>query len=134
MELGDIYQRFPRATDCSTYLERIYWQGEPRCPYCAARYSSAETIARRHHCHACHTGFSVTVGTVFHRSHLPLQKWFLAIVLLGNDRNMSVRRLARLLRVSKTTSARVIDRIDRARTHEDERQVLSRILGDLTRR
>jgi len=47
---------------------------------------------RRYHCNNCNTSFSVTVGTIFHRTHLPIQKWFLAIaIILNAKKGLSAR-------------------------------------------
>ncbi len=49
--------------------------------------------------------FSVTVDTIFHHTHLPLQKWFLAISLVLNaKKGISARQLARDLEVNKNTA------------------------------
>ena len=59
----------------------------------------------RHHCNSCNTTFSVTVGTIFHHTHLDLQKWFLAISLVLNaKKGTSARQLARDIEVNKNTS------------------------------
>lgn len=59
----------------------------------------------RHHCNGCRKSFSVTVGTIFHDTRLPLQKWFLAISLILNaKKGISARQLARDLEVNKNTA------------------------------
>ena len=59
----------------------------------------------RHHCNSCNTTFSVTVDTIFHHTHLDLQKWFLAISLVLNaKKGMSARQLARDIQVNKNTA------------------------------
>jgi hypothetical protein len=59
----------------------------------------------RHHCNGCNTTFSVTVETIFHHTHLPLQKWFLALSLVLNaKKGISSRQLARDLEVNKNTA------------------------------
>ncbi len=82
MEIDQIYQKFPTDHECILYLEEVRWKGKPICPYCGSIRSTSIHKEWRYHCNKCHTSFSVTTGTVFHRTHLPLQKWFLAISLL----------------------------------------------------
>jgi len=55
-------------------------------------------------------------------------------VLLREDRNISVRRLAKTLRVNKNTSARMIAQIDSATAKASERALLQQIVQDVTRR
>ena len=62
-------------------------------------------VEMRHHCNNCKTSFSVTVGTIFHHTHLPLQKWFLALSLILNaKKGISSRQLARDIEVTKDTA------------------------------
>ena len=69
----------------------------------------------RHHCNNCKTSFSATVGTVFHHTHVPLQKWFLAIFLALNvEKRRSARQLARDLQVNKNTAWRITTKIREA--------------------
>ena len=59
----------------------------------------------RHHCNNCNTTFSVTVGTIFQKTKVDLQKWFLAITLVSDgEKTLSARALAREVRVNKNTA------------------------------
>jgi transposase-like protein len=103
MNIVQIYQKFPTDEDCICRLEDVRWKGKPTCPYCASDRVSANE--HRHHCNNCNTSFSVTVNTIFHHTHLPLQKWFLAISLILNaKKGLSARQLARDLEVNKNTA------------------------------
>ena len=80
MNIIQIFERFPTQNDCIAYLEAARWPEEVSCPYCGSVHTARGTDKHRphrHHCYDCKTSFSVTVGTIFHRTHLPLQKWFL---------------------------------------------------------
>ena len=56
----------------------------------------------RHYCHNCLTSYRVTVGTIFHDTRLPLQKWFLAISLIMNaKKGIASRQLAKDIQVTK---------------------------------
>jgi hypothetical protein len=69
----------------------------------------------RHHCNACNTSFSVTVGTIFHDTKLDVQKWFLAIsLILDAKKGISARQLGRHLEVNKNTAWYMGMRIRRA--------------------
>src|SRR5215203_6873309 len=102
----------PTDNDCLAFLESIRWNGQPTCPYCASGRISTIPKERRHRCNNCNTAFSATVGTIFHRTHLPLQKWFVAISLVLDAREpISARQLARRVDVNKNTARHLNRRI-----------------------
>jgi transposase-like protein len=83
---------------------------------------------RRHRCNNCNTAFSVTVGTIFHRTHLPLRKWFTAISLILDAREpISARCLAKRLGVNKNTAWRLDMRIRVAMLEPSQRDLLLEI-------
>jgi transposase-like protein len=100
-----IYKKFPTEADCIRHLENVRWRGTPVCPYCKSDRTTPMPAESRHHCNSCNTTFSVTVDTIFHHTHLDLQKWFLAISLLLNaKKGLSARQLARDIEVNKNTA------------------------------
>lgn len=115
MNIIQIYQRFPTEKDCILHLESVRWKNKPTCPYCKSVNSTPLAAEDRHHCNNCNTSYSVTVGTIFHHTHLPLQKWFLAITLVLNaKKGISSRQLARDLEVNKNTAWSMQMRIRKA--------------------
>ena len=75
MNIVEIFEQFPTQESCIKHLESARWgDGKAACPYCASRHTTPNQ--HRHYCYTCKTSFSVTVGTIFHHTHLPLQKWF----------------------------------------------------------
>jgi len=105
MNIVAIYKKFPTEIDCINHIERVRWHGVPVCPYCKSARTTPIKSEKRHHCNSCNTTFSVTVDTIFHHTHLPLQKWFLAISLVLNaKKGISARQLARDLEVNKNTA------------------------------
>lgn len=107
--------------DCLALLEEIRWGGVPRCPYCESTNSTAIKNKPRYHCYACFTSYSVTVGTLFHKTYVDLQKWFLAIhLVLNSPGGISVRQLAKEISVNKNTAASMIIRIRKANIEESE--------------
>jgi hypothetical protein len=84
---------------------------------------------QRYHCNACKTTFSATVNTIFHHTHLPLQKWFLAISLILNaKKGISARQLARDIQVNRNTAWYLGMRIRRAMMDSAERDLLTGIV------
>lgn len=107
--------------DCLVYLEKIRWNGNPICPYCESSNSTAILKERRYHCNTCFNSYSVTVGTLFHKTHVDLQKWFLAIPLVLNAPIcISTRKLAKMIGVNKNTACYIISRIRKAVQEEPE--------------
>jgi transposase-like protein len=119
-----IYKRFPSESDCIAYIEHVRWHGKTVCPYCKSTNVTPATSERRHHCSVCNTSFRATVNTVFHHTHLPLQKWFLAISLILNakkdEKDVSKRRLGRFLEVNKNSAWFIGMRIRSAMVEEGE--------------
>lgn len=123
MNIIQIYQKFPTQEDCIAFLEHKRWDGKPRCPYCHSTHTGRN--GKRHYCYNCKTSFSVTVGTIFHQTHLPLQKWFLAISLMLNARKgLSALQLSRDLEVNKNTAWRITMQIRKAMSQKIQRDLL----------
>lgn len=87
------------------HLEAIRWPNGPTCPHCGN--TDATTIKRlegKSHrkglfqCNACREHFTVTVGGVMERSHIPLHKWVLAFHLMAaSKKGISAHQLWRML-------------------------------------
>ena len=111
MDLVKVMEMFPTQEDCIDYLERLRWVGVPECPQCESTHVKRRNEAAigrigRWNCHACKTTFKVTHGNpLFHGTMIPLQKWFLAISLMGNaKKSLSSHQLARDLGVTQKTA------------------------------
>ena len=99
MNLLHIFQRFPDQEACIEHLERVRWGDAPSCPHCesprVARKADAGRVGRWN-CHACRSSFSALSGTIFDKTKIPLQKWFMAIGLTVNaKKSLSSHQLAR---------------------------------------
>jgi len=91
--------------DCRRYLEDLRWPDGIRCPRCDCRSISAIRARPRFYCRDCRLFFSLTSGTAFHNSHLPIRKWFLAIkLLLDSDRGFPANELHSVLGGSYKTA------------------------------
>jgi transposase-like protein len=101
---------FTEENAAREYLERVLWPDGPRCPRCGSfdRITKCEGETYRaglHNCGSCRRQFSVTVGTVYERSHVPLHKWLLATRLLSSSKKgMSAHQLHRTLGVTYKTA------------------------------
>jgi len=122
MNIMQVFKQFPTQESCVTHLEKVRWNGKPKCVYCSSNTISKHVQKNqqdRWQCSRCQKSFSVTVGTIFHRTHLPLQKWFLAISLMLNARKgISSRQLARDLELPVKTAWSLGHRIRKAMTQD----------------
>ena len=91
---------------CRTFLEQLRWPEGVRCPRCDASEGISRIESRgQFECSACGYQFSVRVGTIFHASHLPLWKWFIAAYVIGGSREeISANQLKRMLGISYKTA------------------------------
>jgi transposase-like protein len=68
---------------CRLYLQSLRWPGGVECPRCDESDRLLWLGSReKWHCYSCRYQFSVTAGTLFHSSHLPLWKWFVSVQLM----------------------------------------------------
>jgi transposase-like protein len=128
MNLIEIFELYPDQGSCIEHLEQVRWHGKAICPYCQSPKNTSLPEEKRHHCNTCNTSFSVTVGTIFHHTRLPLQKWFLAVTLILNaQKGISSRQLARDLKVNKDTAWRISMKICEAMSEQEQRNLLTGI-------
>src|ERR1700724_1221835 len=93
-------------------LESIRWPDGPFCPYCGSfdrvRPTPTPPKAKNggwHHCMDCRRKFTVRVGSIFHRSHVPLHKWLLGFrFMAGTKKGFSAHQLHRTLKVDYKTA------------------------------
>jgi transposase-like protein len=107
MNLPELIEQFRSEDKCREYLEDLRWPHGVYCPRCNCNSLSKIEKRNQWECNdtSCRYQFSVTAGTVFHDSHLPLWKWFLAIYLIGESKKgISAKQLQRTLGVSYKTA------------------------------
>jgi transposase-like protein len=112
MNLPKLIAQFGSDEKCREQLTNLRWPKGVTCPRCQSK--SISTIAERpqYDCNACRYQFSVTSGTIFHDTHLPLSKWFLAIYLVTESKKgMSALQMKRTLCVSYETAWYLCHRI-----------------------
>jgi transposase-like protein len=110
MNLEAIYKRYPTQQDCIKHLEIVQWNNVPVCPYCDSKKQTPMPKELRYHCNGCHTSYSVTAKSIFHKTKVDLQKWFLAIHLTLQN-GISARQLAKEIEVTKDTACFMVNRI-----------------------
>ena len=82
MNLADVATQFYTDAKCRDLLRRLRWPHGVECPRCKEKAVELETEKELFYCKGCDYQFTVTAGTIFNDSHLPLTKWFMATLLL----------------------------------------------------
>lgn len=131
MNLVEFIDRFSEESACEAHLIQLRWKEGFQCPKCkssdamlvhAAHRRDAETRVPLFECKQCHRQTSVTSGTIFHKSKVPLTKWFLAIYLVSNDkRGIAATTLGRNLGVSYPTAWLMLQKIRKAMADRNAR-------------
>lgn len=102
------------------YLEGLLWPNGPVCPHCGVEgghYALKGKATRPGvwKCHDCRKQFTVTVNTVFHRSHIPLNVWLQAVYLMNaSKKGISSHQLHRMLGITYRTAWFMTHRIREA--------------------
>jgi len=112
VNLCTLITRFGDESKCREYLEVMRWRDGIECPRCDHKEATKIAKRQQYYCLSCHYNFSVTAGTIFNDSHLPLWKWFLATYLLCESRKgMSANQIKRTLGISYKTAWYLCHRI-----------------------
>src|SRR5574337_132727 len=88
------------------WLEARVWANGRPCPHCGVVHNASPLKGKSHRpglyqCNACREQFTVTVGTVFERSKIPLSKWLAALFLMvASKKGVSAHQVHRLLGIS----------------------------------
>jgi transposase-like protein len=97
---------FTDAEKAREHMEAIYWPEGPVCPHCGVVNEATLVKGKSHRpglyqCNACRKPFSVTVGTVMEKSHIPLNKWVLGFHLMASSKKgISAHQLHRTLGIT----------------------------------
>lgn len=108
MELNKPY--FQDEHEARKFIEAKLWPNGAVCPHCKATerlYPSRGKSVRAgvYHCNNCNHDFTVTVGTIMERTHIPLNKWLVAIYLFSTSKKgISSKQLQRMLGVTYKTA------------------------------
>jgi transposase-like protein len=104
-------------------LEQVRWPNGAVCPHCGVTGNGIVKVEGKkqshrpglYYCNHCKGQFTVTVGTVFERSKIPLTKWWMAVYLLNSSKKgMSAHQIHRTLKVTYKTAWFMMHRIREA--------------------
>src|ERR1043165_1403177 len=115
MDLMKLITKFDTDEKCRIALEKLRWPEGVRCIRCGSEKISRNYKRNQFECTPCGYHFSVTAGTIFHDSHLPLRKWFIATYLIcESKKGVSALQLKRVLGVAYKTAWYLCHRIREA--------------------
>jgi transposase-like protein len=111
LNLVNLAQHFSDEDKAREFVEKLRWPDGPVCPHCGVINNAYRLEPKRESkrpgrrglwkCGGCREQFTVTVGTIFEDSHIPLNKWLLAYHLLcASKKGMSAHQLHRMLKVT----------------------------------
>jgi transposase-like protein len=133
-------QHFSDEDKAREFIEKLRWPDGPVCPHCglvnqAYKLEPKPSKKGKHvrkgvwKCAGCREQFSVTVGTIFEDSHIPLHKWLLAYHLLcASKKGMSAHQLHRMLKVTYRSAWFMAHRIRYTMTQEPLSSKLSGVI------
>src|SRR5262245_41788024 len=130
LNISVIAKRFSDESAAWEYLEEMRWPNGPECPHCGSvghayfikpknghgETSTGKVSYRRlWKCAECRKPFSVLVGTIFERSHVPLSKWLMALFMMSASKNgVAAFEIHRTLGVTNKTAWFLMHRIREA--------------------
>jgi hypothetical protein len=113
LNLIELAQKYSDEDKARELMESLLWPDGPICPHCKNHKekpvyrlqskATSKTKVRKGvcKCGACRKQFTVTVGTIFEDSHLPISKWLMALfILCSSKKSISANQLSRMLNVS----------------------------------
>jgi transposase-like protein len=111
--------RFHDDEAARNYLESVRWPDGPICPHCGTVNGAYENASKPgvYRCASaeCRKDFTVTVGTLFERSHVPLSKWLLTThLMMSSKKGVSAHQVHRMLGVTYKTAWFMCHRIREA--------------------
>ena len=128
INLVSLVENYHSEESCRARMEELRWPEGVDCPRCDSKNIARMEDRHQYQCRSCRYQFSATAGTIFHDTHLPLWKWFLATYLIvESKKGISANQLKRTIGVSYKTAWYLSHRI-RAALKEVDAQLLKGIV------
>lgn len=110
--LTECLDYFKDEAVCVAYLEQQRWGGTPACPFCGVVNPYRTNRGFKCRDKECGKKFSVTVGTVYENSKIPLRTWFATIYLcLSSKKGVSSLQISRQLGITQKSAWFLLHRI-----------------------
>jgi transposase-like protein len=125
MTLFEFQRRFDTEAKCRRHLKRMRWRRGATCPRCGSKAIDWLRKREQFECRCCRYRFSVTAGTIFHKTHTPLVKWFQVLFAMARMiKSISAKQLAKDLALRYETAWRICHKIRAAMGNPSERALL----------
>ena len=133
MDMMKLMERFHSDEGCRAVLEELRWPNGVACTRCGSLSISRIEQRPQYDCNSCRYQFSVTAGTIFHDSHLPLPKWFVATMLMCvSKKGISALQMKRTLNVHYKTAWYLCHRIRAAMAEANPKPLSGTVEADET--
>ncbi len=131
----DHVKNFPTEEACIAHFERIRWPHGLECVGCGSKrvfkfdtHGKTGKVRHLYECVDCQYQYSVTTGSIFHDSHLPLRTWFLTIyMMMSAKKGISAKQLQRELGVAYRSAWYMAHRIRLAM--QEKNPLLAKLAG-----
>jgi len=127
MSLTELFEQYGTETQCEHALEKARWPSGFHCPGCNSTHHSQfyRDGTKYWQCSKCCRQTTLRSGTIFHKSKLPLRKWFQGLFLISQSKNnISALELKRQLGVSYPSAWRVKHKIMQVMLEREEKRIL----------
>ena len=122
-------QQFSSQNKCLKHIAELRWPNGFQCPHCGHNHGYYINTRAHFECARCHKTTSVTSGTLFHATKLPLTKWFWAIYWVASDKGgISALRLSKLIGVNWRSAYLLLKKLRNSMGHRDSIYRLSDII------
>lgn len=110
--LAELLLYFKDEKTCLNFIEQWRWKGDIRCADCGHNKIYRFAKRNRFKCANCKQYFSITSGTIFDNTKLPLVKWMMAIYFVGNHkRGISSCQLASDLGITQKSAWHILHKL-----------------------
>jgi transposase-like protein len=121
LSIHEFMSQFGTEEQCRKRLFDMRWPTGYHCDQCGSDQYCELTARQLFQCNHCHYQGSLTSGTLFSASKLPLKVWFLAIYLMTQEKNgISALELSRQLGISYNASWRMKHKLMQAMKERDD--------------
>jgi transposase-like protein len=122
VNLTTLVDKYSTDEHCREALTQLRFPDGVKCLKCKSDNVAPVSDRKVWVCYSCNYQFSVTVGTIFHDTHLPLTKWFLVTYLITESRKgISANQIKRMLGISYKTAWYLCHRIRKAMAEADHK-------------
>ncbi len=124
MNIMKLMEKYHSEDSCRQVLAELRWPDGITCPRCESKEIRNSYTRDQYDCASCGYQFSVMSGTIFHDSHLPLPKWFVAVYLMvESKKGISANQMRRTLDISYKTAWYLCHRIRNAMITNAKKQL-----------